>query len=214
MPVSPEQLHRIVQSETEHFCDVQQALEQARESDGRTFDDPRLHARMANCGIASALIQHNLREHHGIATERLFGRPPAAPYSPSGNEFGHVILRSDTTLIDPTYGQIFSFVGIHPLSPVKGFSYPRNLALTVDTTDPEASLEPLVDALTDAAQLEISPYLQSRAPLRHKGRRALQSVIYDIYNPDHYAPYELETLHPSFDRVQALIHVSDQLREQ
>ena len=212
MTIYHEQLDRIVQTETAHFCDTEQALQISRGATGRPRDDARLHARLTNCGIASALVQHNLQHYHNITTNRLFGEAPLAPRTRFSRKFGHVLLRTDDVLIDPTYGQLFSYVGIDASTPAgKDFAYPDTLSLAVDVNNPDATLEPLVDSLHEAAQSKLAAQ-DTYAPLRDQGRQALQAVVYDIYNPDNYIPYEVESLHPSFDYVQALKQISDQLR--
>lgn len=212
MSTSVDRLRSIVEEETAHFCATEQVLQQSMGQNGRTYEDPSIHARLTNCGRATALIQHNLREHHTIATQRIFGEPPLAPrLRYNSRRFGHVLLRTNDTLIDPTYGQLFSYVGLTPSQSHETFAYSGPLSLTIDLSQPGAALEPLVDDLHAASQLEIAQ-LDEYGPLRGKGRQAIKAVIYDIYNPGHYIPYEVERFHPSYDYTEALKQVSDSLR--
>lgn len=212
MDMSAERLRPIVEVETAHFCDVEQSLQVTRGATGRPRNDARLHARLTNCGVASALVQHNLQRHHDIVTTRHFGEAPLAPRTRYGRRFDHVLLQANDTFIDPTYGQLFSYIGIDASTPAdKEFTYPAALSLTVDLNNPEATLEPLVDSLHEAAQSELAAQ-DTYAPLRGQGRQALQAVVYDIYSPDHYIPYEVETIHPSFDYIQVLKQISGSVR--
>lgn len=213
MNTSIDHLRSIVEDETSHFCDTEQALQEEKGTLGRTYGDPTLHARTTNCGIATALIQHNLRTHHNIATDRLFGEPPLAPRERyNSRKFGHVLLRTETALIDPTYSQLFSYVGVSvSRSRANDFIYPEPLALTIDLENPEKTLDSLVDSLEEASQTEIAKR-DDYAPLRGKGSRAIRAAIYDIYNIDNYVPYEIETYHPSFDYIEALKQISSNMR--
>lgn len=208
MSESINRLRHIVETETAHFCETEQALQVGKGTLGRAHDNPETHARLTNCGKATALVQHNLHKHHDTATQRLFGEPPLAPRIRHTNrKFGHVLLRTDEALIDPTYGQLFSYVGLHAPVSYDDFSYPNPLSLTIDLSNPAETLDPLIDSLDEASRRE-SAQLDNYGPLRGQGRQAIRAVIYDIYNPDNYVPYEVETIHPSFDYIQALKQIS------
>ena len=212
MSMSSNELRSAVEAETAHFCDTEQTLQVSKGTLGRPRNDVRQHVRISNCGVATALVQHNLKEHYDVTTSRLFGEAPLAPRTRFGRIFGHVVLRTEDTLIDPTYGQLFSYVGVDLSSPhMKDFVHPGPLALAIDLENPDATLEPLIDDLHEAASVKTGS-LDAYAPLRDQGRQAIRAVIYDIYNLEHYVPYEVEAHHPSFEYIQALKQISAEIR--
>jgi len=205
-----EEVSRIAEDETMQFCKAEQIIQQSKGTIGRTYDDVSLHARATHCGLATAFIQHYLKQNQGITSERLFGEPPLAPRTEMHRKFGHVIVAVDQFLVDPTYGQLFSYVGVPlpHLATEHDFTYPDHLSLVIDANDPERALEPFIDTLK-ATNMPDAQY----APLRGMSRAAIADVVYDIYNPANYQSYELESMHPMYDYVQALKQASDQIRQ-
>lgn len=208
-----EYLQASVEAETALFCEAEQLYQQSLTGFSHAHDDPLLHAREPHCGSATAFIQHNLRNHYGIETERLWGEPPLAPRLEHNNRiFGHVILRHENLLIDPTYGQLFNLTGMKAAHPAtQSAHYPEELALFIDVHQPEQALEPLASALTEAASHEHAKQ-SAYAPLRHLGRQAVADVLFDIYNPDYYTDYTVHPLDPSYDHIQNLLQRGEQLR--
>jgi len=210
-------IHRAAESETSLFCDALQEweLQNSNHLLRRVYADPTMHARSTNCGTAPALVQHGLKEHHGIETARLAGEPPKAPRKEfTRRAFRHILLQHENYLIDPTYGQLASWMGLSISDKdTVAENYPENLSLVVDTNDPEEQLEPLVNWLLQTKQLEHTKR-NEKAPLRNLGRRALSEIVYDIYDINHYASYELAPEHISYEQIQALICISERRRTQ
>ncbi|GEM_PF-3876881 len=214
MSLSRETLQTIAESETVHFCNAEQQLDLHRMGNHKRYDDPLIHARRTNCGIATALLQHTLREYHGIETTRLVGEPPQAPRTSSGRTFSHVILQHDRFIIDPTSGQLASYMGLDHADKETALShYPSNAALVIDTTKPEEGLEPFVDSLMTIEQLE-HVRRHKYGPLRNLGRQAVSAAVYDIYNLDHYRPFPVEPFLVSYDYIEGLKQTSDSLRSE
>lgn len=206
MRVTPERLEQVVQAETALFCQVEQQFQQENGANNRGFRDESFHVRTLKCNVATSFLQQRLREQHAIDTHRLYGEPPRAPHLESGYRiFGHLILQYDTLLIDPTYGQLFSFVGLSPRHPeTTPDHFPKPLALMVDTKHPDVVLGPLIAALHAAEALPQAQ--QSRyAPLRGLGQQAIGAVVHDIYTVGRYAPQEASPSDVSHDHVQALL---------
>lgn len=208
MSLSGEELGRTVEEETQLFCQAEHDNQSAKGRLGRTYDDATLYSRDSNCGVATAFLQQRLRQDHDLETERLHGQPPESPRLQFNNRrFGHVILRQNRFLIDPTYGQLFSFAGVTAGEVNKqpeSFRYPDKLALIVDTEEPEQALDPLVHALHAAAESEQSqqsPY----APFRGVGQGAIAATLRDLYNPDNYSHYQAQPTDPSHDHVQNIL---------
>lgn len=199
-------LHQAVEDEMALFCHVEQAAQREKGATGRVYGDERLHARLSNCGVATAFVQDRLRSRYDIQTERLYANLTQAPRREAGNRtFEHVILRHESTLIDPTYGQLFSYVGIQPVvADADDLPYPRDLALLVDSDQPDSVLEPLASALEAAGTLERAQR-RTYGPLRDVGRQAIVAVLRDIYTPAHYTLYERQVDDMSHDRITDLL---------
>lgn len=206
------ELRQAIEQETNAFCAAEQTFQQRKGQLGAKYDDASLHARVSNCGAATAFVQQRLQENHDISTERLYGVSSLAPRSQHGNRsFGHVILRHENTLIDPTYGQLFAFAGIHPRQPeVTASDYPRELALMVDVAQSDDALAPLARAIDEASRHE---YAQDNySPLRGVGAVAIQAVLRDVYAPSNYTQRVYDNDDPLYDRVQTLLSIDNAQR--
>lgn len=213
MKPTHESLSRAVEAEVALFCEAEQIFQQQKGNLGKTYGDDSLHARSSNCGIATAFLQQALHTHHNIATERLYGEPPKAPRSEHGNRiFGHVILRHETTLIDPTYGQLFAFVGMTPqqIETVKHY-YPEHLALLIGAEQRGATLSSLADSL-HRASLRDHVQLQRYAPLRGVGKQTIAAALGDIYEPSHYTQHQASSADLTYDHLQEILRIANSVR--
>ncbi len=219
-PTLAERSRSAIESETAHFCTVEQLRQKNAGVLGWPFDDARWHARIPNCGIATALLQYNLNEYYDIPTERVITTPPQAPRSQySYRRFRHVMLRyrddsSNEYLIDPTYGQFFRWLGFRqptaediPGAPTEIF--PDNLTLIVDLNNPDLAIDSLKRALTNARAHYPVNYPSYR-PLHDASDDQLKTILADIYNPDQLQPfrvgYEDQRSHQELRELSQNIH--------
>ena len=72
-----------------------------------------LQLRYSYCGVATAALQRYLQDHK-ITTERVITEPEVAPRHMNQRHMSHVALRHESLLIDPTYSQFLSYVGVMP----------------------------------------------------------------------------------------------------
>lgn len=206
-------VRQAIEDEAALFCRVTQAYQRDKGAVSRVFADESLQARTSNCGIATAFMQQRLREQYDFDTERMYAEPPLAPRSQyNGHITGHMLLRHESTLIDPTYGQFFSYVGMRAgQEAVDASAYPDNLALLVSETHPDEALEPLAAAMLATSELEHVARSEYQ-PLRGLGRQAILCVLRDIYTSDHYEPRELKPEDGLYDWTTELVRMAAHLR--
>lgn len=207
----------IVEQETRLFCQAELARQALMTLPSTRYTHQEDPARATNCGIATAVLQENLLDHHTVQTERLQGAPPKMPsYGYNRRRFNHVVLRHRDLdlLIDPTYGQLFGLAGIDRNSPnTKPSDYPVNLSLVVDLNDPDQTLEPLVESLEQASRKEHAQKDQTLAPLRDLGKRTLLTILRSTYDPENYQVFELDPAQPNFESIKKIQSLTNDYRK-
>lgn len=211
---SRESIHSILEQETRLFCQAElarQALMTLPSARYNHNDDP---ARATNCGLATGVLQNNLREYHGVVIDRIQGTPPEMPaYGYNHRRFSHVLLRHEDFLLDPTYGQLFGFAGIDRNNPaVSSSSYPESLSLVVDLNNPDETLDPVAESLEEATHKEYSHKDEVLAPLRGLGKNAILNILRDVYDTDSYEASELSPDQSNFESIQKIILLTQDYR--
>ena len=182
----------IVEQETEHFCTVEQQRQLGCGVLRHTFDDPRWHARISNCGAATVLVQHNLKMYHSTPTQRVITVPPLAPRGEyNQRKFRHVLLTTPDKIIDPTYGQLFRWAGFgsprNANHDTPAAIFPDNLALIIDLHQPDIAIGALTQALISAR--EKYPANTTYQPLRNASENQIFDTLTDVYDTTHFAPF-------------------------
>ena len=208
-----EQLHPSLEHETQLFCQAELAIQAFRSVPSTRYyheDDP---ARTTNCGIATGSIQKELQEYHKLEASRMISKPDLIPKTRFGRRFSHVILQHDTFVLDPTYGQLFEYSGLdrHNQDTARA-DYPNTLSLVVDVNNPDDTLEPLAESLEEATYLEHAQ-ISKFAPFQNIGKRAILAYLRRLYNPENYTPFEVTTELPSYDSIQGVIRMTEEIRK-
>jgi hypothetical protein len=185
-------------------------LEGAFLSEEESRFDTGLQLRGPVCGLSTAALQLYWQERHGIALERRIATPAKAPRGLNSRRLNHVALFDESTMVDPSFGQFFAYVGLsrEAVRANSGLDtlYPSDKVAVV----PVHGLAPFADAMA-AHMHAIEPEVaRRRAPdvLAYAPDKSLvgtsldekQAVLRDIWNPDNYAPAQLEDESTSFQR--------------
>lgn len=203
------QLDRIVQYETMLYCRSEDDINRNKGKLGRVHEDITTYAKETNCGISTAVLQHNLEKHHNISTERLVGEPEGVPLNRNYRSFGHVILTAtlngDKYIIDPTYNQIHStYMGVSPDS----VNVPPNeLAAVFPADNQEDFISKFTESLYESSKNPEHIELPKITSLRNLGKHAIKNVVENIYTLEQYEPFDRYT-----EYAQNVIAVSEKLR--
>jgi hypothetical protein len=179
-----------------------------------------LQLRGTVCGLATAALQLYANERHGLVLDRRRVTPPKAPRGMNSRKLEHVGLFDDNTMIDPTYGQFFSYVGLSQTAA----QYQPGL-VTLFPKDKVAVI-PKREARTFARSMAahmhaVEPEVLRRTPsgyvayppensLRGSSLAKKEEVLEDIWNPNGYRDFPLDSQSTSFQnralRLAARMH--------
>lgn len=87
-------------------------LERALYDEEEKRISPELQLRGTVCAVATGALQQFVRGRHGIELERRMAVLDKAPRGLNSRLLRHVGLFDGDTMIDPTYSQFFSYVGV------------------------------------------------------------------------------------------------------
>ena len=208
------QLHRLVEQETAWFCQVEQQRQLDDPIMGHPFADSTYHVRTSNCGAATALIQYNLQQFHGISTERVITTATQAPRSKYNSRlFRHVMLLCDDLIVDPTYGQFFGWMGFRVSATDSNDSltevFPTELAWQTAVSAVDQSTARLADRLLSATNTP--PNQPDYQPLRSAGRATVWAILKEIYTTTNHQPFNLGQADSR--QYNELFALSDKLRQ-
>lgn len=210
-----EQLHTLLEQETRNFCEATLAVENSRAVPAVHYYHNEDPARTTNCGVATGSIQDSLLTHYSVETDRFLTEPTAEIMQRTSlnRRFSHVVLRHENLILDPTYGQLFERSGLDRRHPkTQATDYPTDLSLIVDLNDQDATLEPLAEALHETTHLDHAKE-STFAPFRGIGEKAILASLRDLYNPENYTPFAVTPEFVSYDAIQGIIQMTEQLRK-
>lgn len=87
-------------------------LEKALHTEEDRRYDPELQLRGTVCGLATAALQLYVHDRHSIELDRRIATPSKAPRGLNSRRLEHVVLFDDDEMIDPTFGQVYSYIGL------------------------------------------------------------------------------------------------------
>lgn len=181
-----------------------------RENFARGVQRESLQLRSAVCGLATAALQLYLNEVEGVRTERLITEPAAAPRGVNSRILTHVVLRHEGVIIDPTYSQFLSFIGLDPRCENNDTLYP-NVKVAVYH---EQQWRSIANELTQYAfRLDKNgsvpqPTVPALAPmgvLRNKPIKQMEQAYQAITNPTGYRPFPLTSQRNFFQDAAASV---------
>lgn len=160
-----------------------------------------LQLRYSYCGVATAALQRYLQERYEIATDRMIAMPAQAPRHINHRQMSHVVLRHESLVIDPTYSQFMSYVGVLPArvldnEVLRALYPPRKIAVF-----PVATSNEFADSFTEAAHaadlaIQNSPREQVSFPpddaLRGASLDEKSAVYRAIWSPDGYKSFPVD----------------------
>lgn len=204
-------LRTIVEDETRFFCDAEQYWQEQKGALGRTFRDTTMHAKLTNCGVATALLQSTLDEHYGIQTERYISHT----ITPLGKPFDHVILRHESFILDPTFRQLSTCTARLPIEEKPDTAPHENntLSLVIDTASPQDTLSPHTAALASIDHTHHEAFFIRSPVCSHLSGVALRSWLHDLYNDKNLSRFEIDQSHLSYDRILSLQKTAKTLRD-
>lgn len=176
-----------------------------------------LQLRLTQCGLGTAALQHFLLDEYDIATTRVINRLTDAPRGLNFRTDSHVVLRTDTDIIDPTYGQFMRYVGLTPemarqhdiahlYPPRKIMVYGADNARAFADTFAAHAFSVDRNGLVPESPVEYAP----DGALRGESLEELQRVYQCIWNPDNYTPFPVEEQRSGFQ--DAARHVAESMR--
>lgn len=167
-----------------------------------------LQLRLTQCGLGTAALQHYLLDQYDIATTRVINRLTDAPRGLNFRTDSHAVLRTDSDVIDPTYGQFMRYVGLTPTSaqhhnmthlypPRKIMVYSFENARAFADTFAAHAFSVDRSGLVPEAPVEYAP----DGALRNKPLEEMQRVYRSIWNPGNYTPFPVEEQREDFQNA-------------
>lgn len=161
-----------------------------------------LQLRYTLCGIATAALQQYLLRRHAIPTDRLIATPPKAPREVNSRRMSHVILRHEGYIIDPTYSQFLTYVGVDapevlgneelrkyfPTAKIAVMEAENSESFTDALAEHAYKIIPDVKLLTADRRSSVAPYnalVSATLP-------QIKIVFADIWNIDNYSAYPVD----------------------
>lgn len=164
-----------------------------------------LQLRLTQCGLGTAALQHYLLDEYGIATSRHINRLTDAPRGYNFRTNTHVVLRTDTEMIDPTYGQFMNYVGLTPETANNhdlAHLYPPRKIMVYGVDNARAFADTFASHAFSVDRSGHVPEPFDSAPdigaLRGKSLEEMQRVYRSIWNPNNYTPFPVEEQRPDF----------------
>lgn len=179
-----------------------------------------LQLRGTVCGLATAALQLYTNERHGLALERRRAAPPKAPRGMNSRRLEHVGLFDDDTMIDPTYSQFFSYVGLSQAAAGhhSGLAtlFPKDKVAVIPRRQAQAfarsmaahmhAVEPEVLRRTSSGYVAYPP----ENSLTGSSLAKKEEVLEDIWRPNGYKDFPLDGQSISFQnralRLAARMH--------
>ena len=177
-----------------------------------------LQLRYSYCGVATAALQQYLQERCDVTTERMVTEPEIAPRHMQQRRMAHVVLRHESLIIDPTYSQFLSYVGVMPArvlcrQDLRDF-YPAqkiavfSVASSDEFADNFARVAHMADVTIGPLDLSQNSYPPDDA-LRGTSMSEKTEVYRAIWSPDGYTPFpvsEQPALRDHINRVHGLMN--------
>jgi hypothetical protein len=172
--------------------------------------DIDLQLRGTVCGLATAALQLYMQERHGVVLERRQTTPDSAPRGLNSRRLSHVALFDDDSLIDPSYGQFYTYVGLsqaaaqeqrelrrlYPADKIAIVPQQRAAAFADKTARHMQAVEPQAMRL----RRPDSPAYPPDKSLVGTSLEDKRRVLRDIWNPNAYKPFPVEAQSSSFQR--------------
>lgn len=169
-----------------------------------------LQLRSTVCGLATGALQLYFQERYGVMLDRRVASPAKAPRGLNSRRLQHVSLFDDDDMIDPSFGQFYTYVGLNPDAVLKRRAllrlYPAEKIAVTPVRRAERfadsvavhmhAIEPEVLRLRDERSLRLPP----EDALVGTTKAEKQEVLRDIWSPNGYELFPLEEQSSSFQK--------------
>lgn len=196
------ELHKIISESTP-------LLEEAlREHEAPQYAT-ELQLRGSVCGLATAALQLYVRGRHNMLLDRRIATPSSAPRGLSFRKLEHVTLFDRDTMIDPSYGQFFAYVGLSReavhAQPSMSQLYPDDKVAIIHRGTANTFAE---DMATHMHRIEPEVARQRSLRSSHPPENSLvgtpidekKAVLRDVWDPTGYKAFPLDDQRDSFQR--------------
>ena len=170
-----------------------------------------LQLRGSVCGLATGALQLYVKQKHGMALDRRLAVPEKAPRGLNSRLLRHVVLFDGDDMIDPSYSQFFSYVGLSPAAakarPNLSTLYPsEKIAVILAGTDGHfadgmaAHMHAIEPEVTSRRGMGVTAYPPENS-LLGTTLEEKAAVLRDIWDPNGYdVPFSLDGQSDSFQR--------------
>lgn len=170
-----------------------------------------LQLRGSVCGLATGALQLYVKQKHDVALDRRLAVPEKAPRGLNSRLLRHVTLFDGDDMIDPSYSQFFSYVGLSPAAararPGLATLYPAGKIAIIPASTSDKFAEGMaahMQAIEQEVAYRRGPDLPAYPPENSLiGTTVVEKteVLRDIWNPNGYdMPFPLEGQSDSFRR--------------
>lgn len=180
-----------------------------------------LQLRNTVCGLATGALQLYAMEYYGVTLDRRIASPLKAPRGINSRQLQHVGLFDGADMIDPSFGQFYTYVGLSPDAVLKRRALLRLYPSDKIAVTPVRQAARFADGVA-AHMHEIEPEV-----LRLRGEQSLrlppdsslvgttqaekQEVLRDIWDPRRYEAFPLEGQSSSFQK--RALHLAERMHE-